>query len=78
MTTLRGAFTKISYILLALSLVVAAGCGSTADDKACRSYNSGGHIEIQTGQVMLTWEQQVTNPLVPHGLSAQQGAATGC
>ena len=66
MTSLRGMLAMSLCIVLALSFTLCAGCGSTADPQVCRGYNSESHVEIQTGQVMLSWEQQVTNPLYPH------------
>lgn len=66
MTALRGVLVVMQCIVVVLFFTLFTGCGSTADDQTCRSYNSGSHIEIQTGQVMLSWEQQVTNPLFPH------------
>ncbi len=51
------------------SIALVIGCGPSADNPLCRRYETGNHVEVSAGEVLLSWEQSVGNPLHAHAVS---------
>lgn len=47
-------------------VVPVLGCGTSNEDQVCRRYGTGNHVEVPAGEVILAWEQGVSDPLFAH------------
>lgn len=64
-----GVFTWTRCVLFMVSFALVFGCGASGDNHLCRRYEAGNHVEVSAGEVLLSWEQGVGNPLHAHAAS---------